>query len=61
METTESTKREVVLNTCLVEHFYLQSKKVPSEAVTCPQARVYTNTTLRTEVPFPFTACKEEL
>lgn len=55
----ESTKREVVLNTFLVEHFYLHSKKVLSEAVTVATSQsVQKSTSLRTEVPFPLTDCK---
>lgn len=40
MKGTESTKREGVLNTCLVEHFHSHGKKVPQRQSQRPQARV---------------------
>lgn len=52
MEATESTKREIALNPCLMEHFYSHSKKVPSEAVTVSTSQRFINASLSSKHPF---------
>lgn len=52
MEATESTKREIALNPCLMEHFYAHSKKVPSEAVTVSTSQRFINASLSSKHPF---------
>lgn len=52
MDAKESTKREIVLNACLMGHFYSQSKKVPSEAVTMSTSQGFINASLSSKHPF---------